>query len=151
MKFLYASSLIILLLPFLANAADIGGVPIMIPENSSAKIGVLVNNIASFMAALLVAIAVIFVVYAAYLYLTSAGDPEKVREASKIILYAIISTVVALGAAGIIALGKAVLGFSSVGGGGGSSAPASAPPAPAWNPETQPAWNCGSGSFFNPC
>ena len=148
MKVLAISLFFIILLPFLASAATIGGVPIMIPETSSAKIGTMINNIASFMAALLAAIAVLFVVYAAYLYLTSAGDPEKVTEASKIILYAIISTIVALSAAGIITLGKAVFGFSAAGGGGsgGSTAPASAPMT-----ETQPAWNCGSGSFFNPC
>lgn len=145
MQLLRVVSLIIFLLPFLTSAADIGGVPILIPGSTAVPIGTVINNITIWLAALLAAIAVVFVIYAAYLYLTSAGDPEKVREASKIILYAIISTVVALGAAGIITLGKAVLGFSSTGG-GGSSAPASAPMT-----ESQPAWNCGSGSFFNPC
>lgn len=114
MKPLLIASLLILLAPFLANALTIGGVPIMLPEmNTAAGIGTMINNIAVFSAALLAAIAVIFVVYAAYLYMTSGGDPEKVREASKIILYAIISTIVALSAYGIIALGKAVLGFSA--------------------------------------
>ena len=62
-------------------------------------------------AGFIAAIAVLFVIYAAYLYLTSAGDPQKVIDASKYILWAIIASVVALSAFGIIALGKTIFGF----------------------------------------
>lgn len=44
----------------------------------------------------LVFLTILFVVLAAYKYLTSAGDPEKVKEASKQLLYAAISIIVAL-------------------------------------------------------
>ncbi len=46
--------------------------------------------------ALLIVLAVIFVIYAAFLYLTAAGDPEKVKKANSTILYAAIAVAVAL-------------------------------------------------------
>ncbi len=40
--------------------------------------------------------AVFFILYAAFLYLTAAGDPEKVKKASKTLLYAVVAVVVAI-------------------------------------------------------
>ena len=93
------------------TAADIGGVPILIPATTAVSIGTVINNITAWSAGLLAAIAVLFVIYAAYLYLTSGGDPQKVTDASKYILYAVIATIIALSAAGIMALGRTIFGF----------------------------------------
>lgn len=46
--------------------------------------------------AVLMFLAVIMVIYAAFLYLTAAGDPEKVKKANATILYAAIAIAVAL-------------------------------------------------------
>lgn len=50
---------------------------------------------------LLIILTIIFVLYAAFKYLTAGGDPEKVKAAGSILLYAVIAIVVALLAKGI--------------------------------------------------
>ena len=66
---------------------------------------------------LLTILTVVFVLYAAFLYLTAAGDPEKVKAASHTLLYAAVAIIVALFAKGfplIISslVGSAVSGSS---------------------------------------
>lgn len=56
----------------------------------------ILERLTNFMTWLLLALAGMFVIYAAYLYLTSQGDAEKVKHASRIILYAAVSIGVAL-------------------------------------------------------
>ena len=91
----------------------VGGLTITkLNANDTLNIATLISNVASFSAALIAAVAVLFVVYAAYLYMTSAGDPAKVADASKYILWAVIASIVAVSAFGIIALAKAVFGFT---------------------------------------
>ena len=106
-------------LPFIAlaqnainNAGGINAPTGMLTATQQFNVFNIINNITSWVSGLLIAVAVLFVVYAAYLYLTSAGDAEKVKEASNYILYAVIATVVALASRGIIALGRAVFGFT---------------------------------------
>lgn len=53
-------------------------------------------SIAYWMFWLLIPLAVIFVMVAAYRYLTSAGDPEKVKDATKTLTFAAAAIVVAL-------------------------------------------------------
>ena len=50
---------------------------------------------------LLIVLTIIFVLYAAFLYLTAAGDPEKVKGASHTLLYAAVAVIVALIAKGL--------------------------------------------------
>ncbi len=45
--------------------------------------------------------AILFIFWAAFLYLTAAGDPEKVKKASHTLLYAVIAIVIGLMAYGI--------------------------------------------------
>ncbi|MBI2591253.1 MAG: hypothetical protein HYW34_01080 [Candidatus Brennerbacteria bacterium] len=106
-------------LPFIALAQNVvnngvGGINTpagMLNANQQLNVGTIINNITSWVSGLLIAIAVLFVIYAAYLYLTSAGDAEKVKSASNYILYAVIAVVVALASRGLIALGRAIFGF----------------------------------------
>ena len=103
-------------LPFIALAqgtlpAGTGGITAPTIQATAVDVGVIINNITSWVSGLLIAVAVLFVIYAAYLYLTSAGDAEKVKAASNYILYAVIAVVVALASRGLIALGRAVFGF----------------------------------------
>ncbi len=103
-------------LPFIALAQNsvnngVGGINTPTIQNTAVNVGTIINNITSWVSGLLIAVAVLFVIYAAYLYLTSAGDAEKVKSASNYILYAVIATVVALASRGLIALGRAIFGF----------------------------------------
>ena len=65
----------------------------------------------------LIVLSVIFAMVAAYKYLTAGGDPEKVKSASNILIYAAIAIVVAL-----FARGLPTLIYSLVGGGGATAA-----------------------------
>jgi uncharacterized membrane protein YidH (DUF202 family) len=53
-------------------------------------------TISDWMFYFLIILAVIFVVIAAYRYLTSSGDPEKVKGANHVLLYAAIAVLVGL-------------------------------------------------------
>jgi len=50
---------------------------------------------------LLIILTIIFVLVAAFKYLTAAGDPEKVKSAGATLLYAVVAIVIALVAKGI--------------------------------------------------
>jgi Type IV secretion system pilin len=78
----------------------------------------------------LIALAVVFIVIAAYKYLTSSGDPEKVKGANNTIIYAAIAVAVALLAQAIPLVVSSFLGANNNGGNGIAT--------------------CGSGSGYNP-
>ena len=50
----------------------------------------------------IVVIAVVFLLYAAFLYLTAGGNEEKLKQAKNIIIYVVVAIVVALVAAGVV-------------------------------------------------
>ena len=64
---------------------------------------------------LLLVAAVVFVLIAAFKYLTAAGDPEKVKSAGSTLLYAAIAVVVALIAKGIPLIASSFIGGSTGG------------------------------------
>lgn len=70
----------------------------------------IINRLIGWMAAILLAVTVAFIVYAAYLYLTSQGDVEKVKTANRVILYAVVAVAVALLAYVFIAIITALVG-----------------------------------------
>ncbi|MDP2598446.1 MAG: hypothetical protein Q8P49_01300 [Candidatus Liptonbacteria bacterium] len=57
--------------------------------------------IVGWMFTFLIVLTVVFVLVAAYKYLTAAGDPEKVKSASHMLIYAAVAIVVALFARGL--------------------------------------------------
>lgn len=73
----------------------------------------ILTRLTNWMLALLIAVTVAFIVYAAYLYLTSQGDVEKVKTANRVILYAAIAVGVALLAWVFVALIGALVGAPS--------------------------------------
>lgn len=75
----------------------------------SGVIGV-INTIGNWMFGILLALAVIFIVYAAFLYLTAAGDEKKIGQAKDIIIYAVVAIVVAVLAKGIILVAQSLVG-----------------------------------------
>ena len=69
----------------------------------------LIENLINFIFWVAVAIVPIMIIVAAFYFLTSGGDPEKVRTAKKIILYTCIGLAMVLFAKGIISLIKTVI------------------------------------------
>ena len=65
-------------------------------------------------------IAVLFIIFAAFTYLTAQGDPEKVKTATNQIIYAAVAIVVALVAVSIDLIIKNFLISGGEGGGGGT-------------------------------
>jgi ascorbate-specific PTS system EIIC-type component UlaA len=53
--------------------------------------------------------AVIFLVIAAFTFVTASGDPEKVIKARKFVLYALIGVAVAVAARGLVALVQMIM------------------------------------------
>lgn len=61
----------------------------------------LMKTVVNFLFALLIVLAVVFVILAAFKYLTAGGDPEKVKAANHQIMYAAIAVVIAVLARGV--------------------------------------------------
>ena len=59
---------------------------------------------------LLLIIAVIFLIIAAFTFITASGDPEKVGKARNFVLYALIGVAVGVAARGLVALVLLIMG-----------------------------------------
>lgn len=93
-KFLSIAALGLLLLPVAAMAQ-----PLPTPPDIAATPTAFftsIKTIFNLLFALLLVLAVVFVLFAAFKYLTAAGDPEKVKSANHQIMYAAIAIVIAL-------------------------------------------------------
>ena len=97
----FSPSIIALALPILAFADSPAPptVPANIPQSGITTVGGVLNLLCvvfAWMFYFLIVLAVIFVIWAAFKYLTAAGDPEKVKGAGQTLLYAAIAIGVAL-------------------------------------------------------
>ena len=99
-------------MPFVAFAQTAPTAPTVI--QSYGDVVRVINTIGNWMFGLLLALAAIFITYAAFLYLTAAGDEKKVGTAKDIIIYAIVAIVVAILAKGIIIVVQSLLGTNPV-------------------------------------
>ncbi|MBI2635493.1 MAG: hypothetical protein HYW79_03035 [Parcubacteria group bacterium] len=81
------------LLPFLALAATVLPGPII---TNPTQISVLIQKILSWIAGIIMVIAVIMLLFSAILYLTAGGSEDRVGKAKSYLLYAIVGIVVAL-------------------------------------------------------
>ena len=80
----------LLFIPLLSLAQVTGA-----PETGTA-LTILITKIVNILVALLIAVAAIFIVVAAFGYLTAGGDDEKVKSAKQKLVYAVVAIVVAL-------------------------------------------------------
>ena len=80
-------------LPLLTLAQ--GGIAPVAPK-ADVNLQTLINTVAGWATGLLIALSVLFVIYAAFIYLTAAGDEEKVKNAKNIIVYAAVAIAIAL-------------------------------------------------------
>lgn len=98
-------------LPFVGLAQVIPQNPISgVPETGQGLLD-LIQKIATWIAIIFFAIAVIFIILAAFGYLTSGGDPEKVGSAKNKIVFAIVAIIVAALAFAVPRLIFNILGF----------------------------------------
>lgn len=112
MKFLLIA---LVLVPTLALAADLP-TPVEPPSQTEGKVtggeGIieLLNIFLGWVAVIFWIAAAGFIFYAAFLYLTAAGDPEKVKKASSAFLYGVIAIAVGLLAYALPAFVRNLLG-----------------------------------------
>ncbi|HEY5221371.1 MAG TPA: hypothetical protein VIJ29_04535 [Candidatus Paceibacterota bacterium] len=122
----FSPSIIALALPALAlaqtgiNPPPAGGgvQPVSVPQGTLTSLtGILqlLCNVFGWAFYFLIVLAVIFVIVAAFKYLTAAGDPEKVKSAGATLLYAAIAIGVALLAKAVPLVVGSFLGAGTVG------------------------------------
>jgi hypothetical protein len=97
-----------IVLPFFAMA-QVGGIT---PGTLATTINIptLADTITNWVFGLILVIATVLIFYSAFLYMTSAGDEEKVKSAKNFIIYAIIGIAIAFFAKAIVAIVKSLIG-----------------------------------------
>jgi len=104
-----------LLVPVLASA-QVPAAPVTAPSNSGFNslnnVGSSLCTITNWLFYFLIILTVIFIIIAAFKYLTAGGDPEKVKGASHMLLYAAIAVVVGILARAVPTLVGSVIGSS---------------------------------------
>lgn len=70
----------------------------------------LIDTVASWLFTIILALAVVMLLYAAFLWLTASGDEDKVSTARKVLIYALIGIAIAFIAKGLVALIQELVG-----------------------------------------
>ncbi|MFH1192950.1 MAG: hypothetical protein V1656_01375 [Candidatus Jorgensenbacteria bacterium] len=76
----------------------------VISREGATGIFTIYKTLTSWMWGILLALAVIFILYSAFLFLTSGGNEEKVKAAKNYLIYAVVAVAVGILATGIVAL-----------------------------------------------
>jgi len=79
------------------------------PISSPGDFVTLLGTVASWMFTIFLALAVLFLIYAAFLYLTAAGNESRVGNAKNVLIYSVVAIVIALLAGGIVPLIRGVI------------------------------------------
>ncbi len=72
------------------------------------------STLTDYLFTILLIVAVIFLIIAAFTFVTASGDPDKVGKARNFVLYALIGIAVAVAAKGLIALVQTIMGVGTV-------------------------------------
>ena len=96
----------LLALPVVATATAPEGVPLMTGQGTIDAL----ENLIDWLFTILLIVAVIFLVIAAFSFITASGDPDKVGKARNYVLYALIGVAVAVAARGLVALVQLIMG-----------------------------------------
>lgn len=70
----------------------------------------LLGTVAAWLFTIFIALAVLFFVYAAFLYLTAAGNESRVASAKNVLIYSVVAVVIALLAGGIVPFIRGIIG-----------------------------------------
>ena len=105
----YFYIILALALPLLVNAEERQPTTnITTPE----KVISLINKAGGWFYSALIALAVIFIIYAAFKFLTAGGDEKNIETAKQQLIYAIVALAVAMLATGIVKVLKQFLGVT---------------------------------------
>lgn len=88
-----------------------GGIPPSLPDTSVNSYGGLIgflSTVGNWAFGILLALAVLFIIYAAYLYLFSQGG-DNTSKAKSVIIYAIVAIVVAIIAKGLVTIAQTLV------------------------------------------
>lgn len=110
--FAILSMLLVGLSPFAALAIDVPATQPPAGIRSFEGILGVIDTVIRWLFTILMVMAVVMIIYAAFLYLTSGGDEEKVGKAHKMIINAIIAVAVAFLAQGVSFVVAQLLGQS---------------------------------------
>src|SRR3990172_7932743 len=94
LKYISFTALILMVGFNLALAAESGGDSVNLSDIDplgDATLMDLINRIVNFAIGLIIAISVLFIIYAAYLFMFAGGDPKNVTQAKAIITYTVIA------------------------------------------------------------
>ena len=94
-------------LPFMAGAQEVQ--PIPASTNPLQQIFGILDRLTNWLLTALLVLAGLFIVFAAYEYLTAAGNEEKVKSAKNIIIYAVVAIGIGLLAKVIVALARSLI------------------------------------------
>jgi len=92
-------------LPLLAAAQ--AAPPEAVPEDLD--IMVILENIVDWLFTILLIVAAIFIIIAAFNFITASGDPDKIATARNFVLYALIGIAVAVAARGLVAFIRMII------------------------------------------
>lgn len=73
----------------------------------------IIDNLANWLFAILLAVAMVFIILAAFQFLTSGGDPARVTSARQSLMYALVGIAIAFLARGLVFLVRFVLGIAA--------------------------------------
>jgi phosphoglycerol transferase MdoB-like AlkP superfamily enzyme len=68
------------------------------------------ETLTNYLFTILLVVAVIFLIIAAFTFITASGDPAKVEKARNFVLYALIGVAVAVAAKGLVMLVQTIMG-----------------------------------------
>lgn len=103
-KIIFAILLFSFLIPSLAEAITI------VNPLTASTFEELIENLVDFIFWVAVAITPIMIIVAGFYFITSAGNPDKIKTAKKLILYTVIGFTIVLLAKGIISVVRQIVG-----------------------------------------
>ena len=86
-----ATAVVTALVPFLAAAQSIPTRPSGLPTSISSVASFISVKVVGWLSMIFWALTGVFIIWAAFLYLTGAGNEEKIGKAKQILIYAIIA------------------------------------------------------------
>jgi len=103
------------ILPLMVSAEATAPTPIQAPTITTVNgLYGLLKNIVSWFFAVVLVVAVIFFIYAGFIYITASGDSGKTEQARNMIIYAVIGVAVALMAQAFIYIAANFVGQTGV-------------------------------------
>ncbi len=76
----------------------------------------IIYRLMNYLFSILLIVAAIFIIIAAFMFVTASGDPDKTKTARNFVLYALIGVLVAFGAKGLVSLVGTIAGTPTTGG-----------------------------------